>query len=174
VIAAVKSDPRELIEEGKLREDLYYRISALQIDLPPLFDRKEIIPQLAELLLAQVKIKFGLDVVRISPEAKAKLKEYDYPGNIRELHNILILAAALADEKEITPKHIEFPLLYTSLKTVSRGQLLEALSVNHGNIAQAAAYIGLKRTTFYSKMERHKIGRDYVKACRKLSYNVEP
>ena len=101
VIAATNKDLQKLIGEGKFREDLYYRISVIPIELPALRERAEDIPALAEYFLRKFNLQMQRSVLRISPEAMECLQEYDWPGNVRELENTIECAVAFETTEEI-------------------------------------------------------------------------
>ena len=102
LISATHQPMRRLVAEGKFRQDLYYRLNTFPIQLPALRDRREDIPLLAESLLARVTHR----ELRISPDAMEVLCAYDYPGNIRELRNLLERASLLCDGHELQPEHL--------------------------------------------------------------------
>jgi len=106
VIAATNEDLEQLIREGRFREDLYYRLNVVQIDLPPLRDRREDIPLLARYFLQQFCSDFERQTIRISRAAMEVLVAYDWPGNVRELQNAIARAVVLAQGKEITPEDL--------------------------------------------------------------------
>ncbi|MCE5394621.1 MAG: sigma 54-interacting transcriptional regulator [Acidithiobacillus sp.] len=107
VVAASNRDLRKMVEERTFREDLYYRLAAITIDLPPLRDRREDIPGIASVLLDRIGREWGGEW-QLSREAERRLCAYNFPGNVRELRNILQKAAALADGPLIRPEHLEF------------------------------------------------------------------
>jgi len=104
VIAATNKDLSSLVKDGKFREDLFYRLNILNIKLPPLRERKEDIPILAEYFLKKFSNDFGKEISRISDAAMFKLMKYDFPGNVRELENIIERAVALEQTKALLPE----------------------------------------------------------------------
>ena len=106
VLAATNKNPEEAIKEKLLREDLYYRLDVFHILLPALRDRKEDIPALAEAIIVSLNEKHGCRISGLQPDALAKLHGYNWPGNIRELRNVLERAAIMASEGLIQPKHL--------------------------------------------------------------------
>ncbi|RMG29416.1 MAG: AAA family ATPase [Gammaproteobacteria bacterium] len=106
IVCATNRDLQQAVRAGRFREDLYYRIACLTIHLPPLRDRKEDIPLLAEALLARMKHVSG-ETYRIDPQAQRLLARHDYPGNIRELRNLLFVAASLARDGVIDAEILE-------------------------------------------------------------------
>ena len=108
IVAATNRDPLKSIAEGKLREDLYYRINVFQIELPPLRDRKEDIPLIAEAMIHNLNRKHDTRVTHASPEFLAMLQERNWEGNVRELRNVVERAVILAGSGALRPVHIPF------------------------------------------------------------------
>jgi transcriptional regulator with PAS, ATPase and Fis domain len=106
IIAATNRDLRQLLEEEKLREDLYYRLCVIPIQIPPLRERREDIIPLVEHYLSRLATRTGKEIREISPEAMTALYDYDYPGNVRELTNILERAFVLCHEEQIDLIHL--------------------------------------------------------------------
>jgi DNA-binding NtrC family response regulator len=106
VIAASNQDLKEMIKKGEFREDLYYRLKVVDLDIPPLRDRKEDIPELVGLLLRQSNMAMGTNIQDISPRAMTALKKYDWPGNIRELRHALERALIFCDDPTIDIQHL--------------------------------------------------------------------
>jgi two-component system response regulator AtoC len=103
VVAATHRNLRFLVDEGRFREDLYYRLNVVQIELPPLRDRREDIGLLASYFLTRISERMNRPGVSFSPEAMGLLEDYDYPGNVRELENAVEHAVALAEDRVIRP-----------------------------------------------------------------------
>jgi len=109
IVAATNRNLADMADEGAFRKDLYYRLSVIDIELPPLRDRREDIPSIARFLLQQIGKDWG-GSWSLSPEAEQRLCEYDYPGNVRELRNVLQRSVAQAEDSTVLlAKHIEFP-----------------------------------------------------------------
>ena len=107
IVAASNVSLKELVLSGAFREDLYYRLNVINIRVPPLRERKEDIPLLADHLLARLNEQMGMCVPGLSVNAKEHLKRYDYPGNVRELQNIVERAMNLAWSETITWQHLK-------------------------------------------------------------------
>ncbi|GGE27568.1 sigma-54-dependent Fis family transcriptional regulator [Marinithermofilum abyssi] len=160
VITATHENLKELVREGKFREDLFYRLFVLPIQLPPLRERKEDIPYLAHYFFHL----FGIQK-KLTQESLDVLFQYDWPGNIRELKNVLIAASVFVDEEIISPltlmqiikeRSIE-PDATTLLPIESRNKALRhALEQTHGNISKAAKMLGISRTTLYRWLKEQK------------------
>ena len=106
VVAATNCDLREEIDAGRFREDLYYRLNVVPIDLPPLRDRREDIPPLVHFFLARFSEQNQREMRRVDPEAMKLLCRYDWPGNVRELQNYVERAVVLGDGPELKPEHL--------------------------------------------------------------------
>ena len=106
IIAATNKDLEEAVKEKRFRDDLFYRLNVIQIKLPPLRERREDIPILAAHFLKKYSEELNKNISRISPEALNLLLNYGYPGNVRELQNIIERAVALGNGQELTPQHL--------------------------------------------------------------------
>ncbi len=172
IIAATNKSLPELIEQGKFREDLYYRLNVIQIKLPPLRERREDIEHLANSLRIKLCNKYGIYSEGISKRAIEYLKSYDWPGNVRELENVIERAINLLDtELMITPKHLpdkiikgkrrKFNLENKSLKDIvddiEKHIILETLQKTNGNKNEASKLLGLSRQGLYKKLDRYNI-----------------
>ena len=119
IIATVNEPPAELIAQGKLRKDLFYRINVVNLSIPPLRERKDDIPLLAEKFLEKHNKRFEKEIWMVSDGAVEKLKDYDYPGNVRELENIIEQALCMADKEHVLT---EKNLALSSISRKSRQQ----------------------------------------------------
>jgi len=169
IIAATNRDPQKMLREKMLREDLYYRLCAFPVNLPPLRERKGDIPILAESFLAQSKE--GEAQLPLSPEVIEKLLSHDYPGNIRELRNILERAMILAASSPVTSDLILFEQAHSFNESanisdsasstemqarssrLSRQQVLEALQQCNGHRLTAAQLLGVSERTIYRHLK---------------------
>ncbi|WIF95066.1 sigma-54 interaction domain-containing protein [Caminicella sporogenes] len=172
IIASTNMDLEKLVEEKKFREDLYYRLNVITIKLPPLRERKEDIEELANALRIKVSNRLGIYVEGISSEALRYLKAYDWPGNIRELENVIERAINLLDsDLIIQPKHLPKRLrqnkkisyldtkktLKDIIEEIEKNVIRECLEKTNGNKNKAAKILGLSRTGLYKKLERYNI-----------------
>ena len=175
IMATVNEPPQKLMEEGKLRKDLYYRLNVVNISIPPLRKRKDDIPLLTEKLLNKHNKRFGKELWMASEGVMERLKEYDYPGNVRELENIIMQAVAMADtEHVLTEKQLQMPMQTRAigedaLKWDRNGPLNEYLAnlekeiiretmINQGgNITRTAAELKMKRQTLQHKLKKYGI-----------------
>lgn len=175
VIAATNQDLDSLIKENGFREDLYYRLNVITINLPPLREHMEDIPALVYHFIKKVHDEFGQDIEGIAPNAMKYLLAYTWPGNIRELENVIERASVLSadvtiDVDDLTPNILDEINTLHSAFTDFDGQengyakrmeeyekqlIFNALMESSGNISHAAKLLGLKRTTLRYKMEKH-------------------
>ncbi len=171
VIAATHGDLSALLAQGSFREDLFYRLNVIQVVLPPLRDRREDIPVLAEHFLARSGGKLGREL-RLSPATVERLLRYPWPGNVRELENAIERAAILARrdtvEPEDLPPHVSAGLQLgpspqlprqTSLAEAERVHILQTLERFGRNHSGAAEALGIGRTTLWRKLKEYGIDR---------------
>lgn len=157
VITATHKDLKKLVQRGEFREDLFFRIFVLPIQLPPLRERKEDIPHLANYFFNL----FGIEK-NLTYEAMKVLQEYDWPGNIRELKNVLIAANVFVDEDVIHPltlmqiiKERSTALETNTLPRESRNKAIkQALEETNGNISKASKLLGVSRTTLHRWLKK--------------------
>jgi DNA-binding NtrC family response regulator len=163
LICATNRDLEAEVTAGRFREDLYYRINVLRIHLPPLRERVEDIPLLAEHFLAQFTRQTGKKIRGFSPEAMAALCQYPWPGNVRELANAVERAVVLCQGEVIPPQLLPFagkpPTPLESLAAVEENHIRRVLAAHNWNISEAARVLGIDRTSLYYKMKRYGIAR---------------
>jgi len=171
VIAATNGDLATRISQGSFREDLFYRLNVIQVTLPPLRDRREDIPALAEYFLGRAAAKLGR-TLRLSPGALERLLRYPWPGNVRELENALERAAILARAENIEPEDLPphvaaglhlgaSPALpgQITLADAERVHILQTLERFGRNHSGAAEALGIGRTTLWRKLKEYGIER---------------
>ena len=168
-----------MVEEGLFREDLYYRLQVLAIEIPPLRERREDLPLLAESFLRQAMNPLDPEPKALDKQAKRLLMEYDWPGNVRELRNVLNRATVLAKSDAITREVLEASIYAKGFQlntaTINKGEspetrlkkrqanvnnayvelIKEALDIAEGNKKQAAELLGISRNTFYRMLEKY-------------------
>jgi len=163
LVTATNRDLRKAVEQGGFREDLYYRINVVTIELPPLRERKEDIPLLANHFLSQFAQENQKDITGFSPEATQLLLNYEWPGNVRELENAIERAVILAKDNMITaaelaPEDLAPPgAPGKDLREVERDHILNVLARTGGNYSQAARILGITRMTLYNKAKAYGI-----------------
>lgn len=170
VIATTSRDPRVLVEEGKLRSDLFYRLNVLAITLPPLRDRREDIPLLALHFIRKYNEENGRAVTGLSRAAQEKLMAYDWPGNVREVENAIERAVITSKGSELIPE--DFTLIpiaaaaappslsaevipASSIEDAERDLILRTLEANGGNRSRAAAALGISARTLRNKLHKY-------------------
>jgi len=175
VIVATNRDLLERCKAGAFREDLYYRVNVVRVELPPLRRRKEDIPLLAEQFIAHFNRLQNKTVGGIAPEALSLLMAYDWPGNVRELANVIERAFILCGTRRIDLNHLPETLTGLSLSRMPNGRVdlreareaLDAQAIrtalihNHGNRLAAAKELGVHKTTLFRKMRT--LGIDHPK-----------
>jgi transcriptional regulator with PAS, ATPase and Fis domain len=167
IIAASNRRLEEALREGSFRVDLFYRLNVIRIMIPPLRERKADVPALVAHFLRQFNERFGRDVQGASPEAMAALMDYDYPGNVRELENLLERAYALGATGQITvadlpdlspagkPAHPAERL--PTLAEVEQELILRALRLHRNDPDKAARALGISRRTVTRRMKEYRI-----------------
>lgn len=174
-IAATNKDLKSLIKEGKFREDLYYRLCVVSFELPSLAERKEDIPLLAYYFLKKYSSLMKKEVKEISPLALEILMNYDYPGNIRELENIIERGVALATGNTLEPGHLPEDLQFIKIKTFRKKEgryptleeqekeyILWVLKEVGGNKSLAAEILGIDRVSLWRKLKKYGIEEENV------------
>jgi PAS domain S-box-containing protein len=169
VVAATNKDLKSMVDDGRFREDLYYRIQVFKLALPPLRERKEDIPLLAQHFVDRLNRLKGKDIAGLSQEALGAFMRYDWPGNIRELQNAIEHGFILCHGGLIEPWHLppHFPQVLPTSGPLPTGLSLdeievrvieEALVRNQGNKSASARELGIDKTTLWRKMKRLGMG----------------
>ena len=166
VICATNKDLKKLIIEKKFREDLYYRVNVISLTLPPLRDRKGDIPVLANYFIAKYCERFGRPTAHLSPDAMEELVSYEWPGNIRELQNVIERAVILNDGAEIGtdhfPKDLTEPRVNVAsilqdqptLEELEKRYILDTFKACHGNKVLTCDRLGISTTTLWRKLKQ--------------------
>ncbi|MFZ5766726.1 MAG: sigma 54-interacting transcriptional regulator [Thermodesulfobacteriota bacterium] len=174
VIAATNKNLREQIDKGAFREDLFYRLNVIKITLPSLAERREDIPLLVHHFIEKFNSQQGKKIEAVSPRVLNILMSYDYPGNIRELENIIEYCFVLCQGNIIDPHCLPeglrepaaqeggtcSPVLRTAAPTLSTAEaetIIAALRLFNGNRSQTAAHLGIDKTTLWRKMKKYRI-----------------
>ena len=167
ILAATNRDLLTAIRENSFREDLYYRLNVISIHLPPLRERKEDIPILAESFIRKFCLEMNKDLVKIGAEAMRLLTNYHWPGNVRELENIIERALVIGTGKAIVPGDLPFGRgqmqeaeLPESIQEMERLHIKRILDNTAWNISQSARRLGIDRQTLYNKMQKYGLSRD--------------
>ncbi|MCC6133376.1 MAG: sigma-54-dependent Fis family transcriptional regulator [Acidobacteria bacterium] len=161
LIAATHQDLDALATAGRFRRDLFYRIAALPLLVPPLRERPDDIPGIAESLLSKISEELGRPGLRLAEDAGALLSSQPWPGNVRELRNVLERAALFTDgpviETACLAQFVVPPAQGRprTLLQAERHHIAAVLAAEHGNVTQASATLGLSRSALYEKMKKH-------------------
>jgi DNA-binding NtrC family response regulator len=158
IIAATNKEPKKAISDGKLREDLYYRIAAFPIYIPPLRERKRDIKILVDYILRNLSRKLG-KTLKIDKEALDIIMGYSWPGNVRELENILERASILAESDVVKKEHFPLEIVEegkesTKLRELEERYIVKVLEEEKGNVQKAAEKLGIHPSTLYRKLKR--------------------
>jgi DNA-binding NtrC family response regulator len=175
LLSATNRDPQNAIHDGKLREDLYYRLNVFGIEIPPLRDRIEDVPMIVEAMIEKLNAKHGTRVTHLSPEAREALLAQRWDGNVRELRNVVERSTILAGEGPITKAHLSLAprgvtaaqsapaagLNITVGMTVDEAErvLIEAtLAQSRNNKTRAAGILGISAKTLHLKLRQYRMG----------------
>jgi two-component system response regulator AtoC len=160
VIAATNRALETLLQEGKFREDLYYRLNVIRIELPPLRERREDIPALAGFFVEKLNREMGRKIKGLDADALARLRAYDFPGNIRELENRIERGYILSSSDLISARDLGDPFTTAArsprqgkLKDQERELIEKTLAKTGGNRTRAAAELGISRRTLLNKLK---------------------
>lgn len=167
LIAATHQDIGQLVRDKKFRDDLYFRISTIPLSFPALRERIEDIPTMAQYLLDKVAVDLGRGELHLDESSIHALQAYSWPGNIRELRNVIERAVLLSEHKNITLKDLHFdghaqvgtPFLDTrlTLLELEKQHIERVLNEEHGRVEKAAKRLGIPRSSLYQKIKKHQI-----------------
>ena len=175
VIAATNADIQAKVDAGLFRPDLYHRLARMLIDIPPLRERKEDIPLIAEYQLSEFAAQMGVSAPPLTSEAVEALEGYAFRGNVRELMNIIEHALIVSEGEAIQSKHLRFLASHAHVFTppateideanplpvpveamlAEQAQIRRALAENRGNIVKTARQLGLSRQALYRRLEKY-------------------
>ncbi len=174
ILASTNRSLEEKIHEGEFRQDLYYRLNVIRLELPPLRERREDIPLLVDHFCRRFNRAFKKEITGVAPETMSVFMDYSWPGNIRELENCMERAFIICHEPAILPRHLPPEIVgggHTSRADVSfhvshrddggtsRQQILNVLEQTDWNIAKSARLLGVARNTLYQRMRNLRISR---------------
>lgn len=178
IVAATNQNLEKMVEQGAFREDLYFRLAVVPVNLPPLRTRREDIPLLVNHFFKRAKAKHGFETLKMSREVTNALSNYSFPGNVRELENLIERMVVLSDGESLTMQDVpedinkplqvfgnvkfELPAASISLDDVEREIIRHALEMHNGNQSQTARYLSITRSALIYRMEKH--GLDTEKA----------
>jgi DNA-binding NtrC family response regulator len=168
LIAASNADLAGLVEEGKFREDLFYRLDVFRIEIPPLRRRPEDIPQLVDAFIRQFNGSLNSKVRSVSQDVLERLQGYDWPGNVRELKNVIQRSMLVCEDSQLELEHLPPRLretepdklkvafeIGTSLDEVEKVMVQRALAATNNNRKEAAKLLGISRRVIYNKLKKH-------------------
>ena len=164
IVSATNRDLKKAISEGAFREDLFYRLNVVSIQLPPLRERREDIPLLSDHFLDKFRAETNKRIERISAKALELMMEYNWPGNVRELENAIERAVVVGKKNEIIPEDLPFFRQDMPEKTGARSlrereklYILQALEENEWNISKTADDLEIDRVTLYNKIKKYNL-----------------
>ncbi len=165
LICATNMNLHQMVKDGKFRQDLLYRINTVEVTIPPLTERGDDIPMLANHFLNHYSKKYRKDVLSISVDAMTKLKKYPWPGNVRELQHSIERALIMADSATLQGSDFLFSrkgndavnVDTLNLDEVEKAAVAKAIQLHNGNISKAAEELGLTRASLYRRMEKYGI-----------------
>ena len=168
-IAATNKNLQQLVDDGRFRPDLFYRLNVFQIPLPPLRDRKGDIPVLVEHFIRKFSASMNKKITRVSPAAMALLDHYQWPGNVRELENAIERAMVVAQEPEIREEDfaLRLPVVEPAARTledIERAHILAVLQECKGNQTLAAEVLDIDRVTLHNKLKKYGWKREAAQA----------
>jgi two-component system, NtrC family, response regulator HydG len=167
-VAATNRDLEELVSAGSFRPDLFYRLNVFRIEAPPLRDRREDIPLLADHFVQKYSLAMNKKITRIASRAMMRLQQHDWPGNVRELENAIERAMVVASEPEL--REDDFMLRRTAgavpeartLDEIERCHILRTVEECGGNQTRAAEVLGIDRVTLHNRLKRYGWSRNAV------------
>lgn len=167
IIAATNRNLEEMVRQGEFREDLYYRLNVISLNIPPLRDRVQDVEYLITELMKELNSMLGTSITGISSQAKTALLRYEWPGNVRELRNVLERAMTFAEhgkiQSEDLPDYLLSQLSSPLIEQISLaedaelGAIRKALSQTNGNKAKAAKLLGISRSGLYEKIKKYQL-----------------
>lgn len=169
IITATNTDIEQEVSDKMFREDLYYRINTVVLNLPPLRERKEDIIPLVNFFIEQYATKYNRNISSINKDTFEALQQYDWKGNIRELENRIERAMILAETDQLVLSDFGISAIMVeqsdteenTLQDMERLSIIKALEKNQGNISQTADELGLSRAALYRRLEKYNIKNDY-------------
>jgi len=172
IVAATNQDLKKLVAQGKFRDDLYFRLAVVKFDLPPLKSRREDIPYLVDHFIKKFNTRRGKNIVSVSPAVMNILMRYDFPGNIRELENIIEYGFVVCRGNIIQEQHLpgevsaiasaEFAESTSASTPITEtideeSRIRQALIKNNGHLAKASRELGIHRTTLWRRLKRYNL-----------------
>ncbi|WP_439184479.1 sigma-54-dependent transcriptional regulator [Carboxylicivirga taeanensis] len=165
VICATNRDLKSMVDKGLFREDLYYRLNVININVPPLRERTEDIPLLVDYFIKKYCLSMNKPLISVEPSALKRLEEFPFPGNIRELENMIERAIVIGDGKKIRLKDLPIGKesvnsTFESLEDIEKDHVLAILNKYNWNITAAAKALKVDRVTLYNKIKKYQLSPD--------------
>lgn len=164
LISATNREVQQMVHEGQFREDLLYRINTIHVEIPPLRERAEDIVPLSEIFLTKYGNIYGKSTLQLSEDAKEKLKEQPWYGNIRELEHTIEKAVIISDSSKLEAADFSFPRKQsapmkevTTLEEMEYNMIKKAMDKYGGNLSMVANQLGISRQTLYNKIKRYEL-----------------
>ncbi len=164
LISATNRDVQQMVHDGQFREDLLYRINTIHVEIPPLRERAEDIVPLSEIFLTKYGNIYGKSTLKLSEDAKEKLKEQPWLGNIRELEHTIEKAVIISDSNTLEADDFSFPRKQsapmkdvTTLEEMEYAMIKKAMDKYGGNLSMVANQLGISRQTLYNKIKRYEL-----------------
>ena len=170
IITATNQELSQMLARGTFREDLYYRINVVKLELPPLSERREDIPLLVDHFINQFNIKKGKKVIGIPSHVLSMFMDYDWPGNVRELENVIEHAFVLCHGSQIEPEHLPREFVHTTedgrkstpkpagrIREAESDLIVETLKKHGGNRSKTAQELGIDKSTLWRKIKKYKL-----------------
>ncbi|MCH9660770.1 MAG: sigma 54-interacting transcriptional regulator, partial [Bacteroidetes bacterium] len=166
IISATNEDLLDAVDKGNFREDLYHRLNEFSVEIPPLSERKEDLFLYIEYFLNQANIALNKEVLGLSSEVEKAFKKYNWPGNLRELKNVIkravLLSTAPYIELDVIPREVVVPSEKTTIKNFSKSYnekqlIINALEEAGNNKSRAAKLLNITRKTLYNKLEQYNL-----------------
>jgi transcriptional regulator with PAS, ATPase and Fis domain len=168
VVTSTNRDLRQAVENGDFRQDLFYRLNVLTIEVPPLRERREDLQPLARFFLHRCLAELGKNLIGLSSSAERALQDHEWPGNVRELRNVIEHAVLVCPTGEIGVGHLglgktsiqpsatrHLPIKSMKIREMERELITVVLDDTHGNISKAARTLGINRSTLYAKIKEY-------------------
>ena len=161
VVSATNANLADKIKDGKFREDLYYRLNTIPLNIPPLRDRKDEILEIAQNILEQNCKKYAFEQKQFSDESKKQLLEYRWPGNIRELISVVERAVILSESNEITPEALFLEsrglIQKKDITDMEKELIQEVLNSEYGDVEKASKILGMSKSNLIKKIKKHEL-----------------
>jgi two-component system response regulator HydG len=168
-VSATNKNLEQLIQEGKFRPDLFYRLNVFHIELPPLRARRDDIPLLVDAFVRKFSLSMNKKITRVSPSAMAALQQYEWPGNVRELENAVERAMVVATEPEIREEDFALKLQIPengvagkTLDDIEKAHILRVLEECNYNQTRTAEVLHIDRATLHNKLKKYGWNRPYA------------